>query len=106
MYINVYCPICNLYTVLLYADLSIIDACFYFFSLRLPSESRDINWEDEVDVSFLKDMVHIEDRESDEDGEIVLLTGASGFLGRFILWELLHNESCRTVYCICREGDG
>ena len=87
------------------SDVPLCD-CFYYSRSRIPSESIDMNWEDEVDVSFLKDVPPTEVRESDGEGEIVLLTGASGFLGRFILWELLHNESCRTVYCICRQGDG
>ncbi|KAG1288434.1 hypothetical protein G6F66_009641 [Rhizopus arrhizus] len=35
-------------------------------------------------------------------GWVVLLTGATGSLGSFVLWELLKNEKVKKVYCMVR----
>ncbi len=39
-------------------------------------------------------------------GAVVLLTGATGFLGRFILLELLQNRRCNRIYCLVKEREG
>lgn len=36
----------------------------------------------------------------------VLLTGCTGFLGRFILWELLQNSQVTRVFCLAKMKDG
>lgn len=60
-----------------------------------------------MDVSFLDQLVPSQMSDSnDGGGMVVLLTGATGFLGRFLLWELLHNDQCTMVYCISRDWNG
>ncbi len=36
----------------------------------------------------------------------VLLTGCTGFLGRFILWELLLDSRITQVFCLAKRRDG
>ncbi|GKZ27678.1 hypothetical protein AbraCBS73388_005307 [Aspergillus brasiliensis] len=40
-----------------------------------------------------------------EDGRIVILTGSTGTLGSYILFELLQMQNIRRVYCLCRSAD-
>lgn len=40
--------------------------------------------------------------ERKQQGWVVLLTGATGSLGSFVLWELLKNEKVKKVYCMVR----
>ena len=76
--------------------------------ILIGSDTCGLKWEDEVDLSFLQQ--HVLDREKQSvalpENVAVLLTGATGFLGRFILWELLHLSHCAVVYCIARDSNG
>ena len=37
--------------------------------------------------------------------ENILLTGSTGFLGGFLLWEILQNFHIKKVYCLVRGND-
>ena len=41
-----------------------------------------------------------------EHSSSVLLTGCTGFLGRFILWELLTNSQIKQVFCLAKSKEG
>lgn len=57
---------------------------------------RDLNGEERNEEVMKK-------KESLTDDQIkILLTGSTGFLGRFILWDILNSEKCGLVYCLCR----
>ncbi|KAG6378292.1 male sterility protein-domain-containing protein [Boletus reticuloceps] len=45
------------------------------------------------------------DRTTSTSGKVVVLTGATGSLGPYILDELLADEDVETVYCLCRAKD-
>ena len=84
----------------------------------------EINWHREISIQFLhvsSSVTKLSDKndvprelkeerstkgevkESLTDGQVrILLTGSTGFLGRFILWNLLNSEKCGLVYCLCR----
>ncbi|XP_019858162.1 PREDICTED: carboxylic acid reductase-like isoform X1 [Amphimedon queenslandica] len=89
----------------------------------------EINWQRETSIHFLhvsssvtklsdRDDIprELDDEERSEevtkkenltDDQIkILLTGSTGFLGRFILWNLLNSEKCGLVYCLCRGDNG
>ncbi len=67
-----------------------------------------IDWDNETDLSFLYNLLpsSCDDVGNDNNGVIVLLTGATGFLGRFILWELLCCDKIVKVYCLARSSTG
>ncbi|TEY65541.1 hypothetical protein BOTCAL_0139g00080 [Botryotinia calthae] len=66
-----------------------------------------INWNEEtaVDVQTLKN-VHISHSlstskvETNETSKTVLFTGATGYLGSYLLAELISNQSIQTIHCI------
>ncbi|KAF8441638.1 L-aminoadipate-semialdehyde dehydrogenase [Boletus edulis BED1] len=47
----------------------------------------------------------VNDRTTSTSGKVVVLTGATGSLGSYILDELLADEDVETVYCLCRAND-
>jgi acyl carrier protein len=53
----------------------------------------------QIDSRSFSDTSHL------NSSDIVLLTGGTGFLGCFILYELLSRPECKTVYCIVRSRD-
>lgn len=69
--------------------------------------SSSINWNEEILLDFIT-------QENQNDSSSVLhsekinvfVTGATGFLGRFILLELLRNPKCHVVYCLVRNTKG
>ena len=71
-------------------------------------ESCSINWSKDVSLNFI-----IQDGIQDNSSSFVqsekndvFITGATGFLGRFILLELLKNPKCHLVYCLVRNTKG
>ncbi len=73
--------------------------------------AKAISWEDEasLDDLGLEALCHKQRRPGRDDAVeefSVLLTGATGFLGRFILLELLQNQQCGRIHCIVREREG
>ena len=67
-----------------------------------------VNWEEEIDISFLRGVASPDDTTTveSERERVVLLTGGTGFLGRFILWKLLNSKRVSLVYCLGRSGKG
>lgn len=71
---------------------------------------NDINWDKETKIDFLRisaSAARIDQSTGctlpvEKDNNVVLLTGPGGFLGRFILWELLKSDNCNRIYCLCR----
>ena len=73
------------------------------------TETRSIDWEAESSIKFLETYLHQDKKRSpldNESGITVLLTGATGFLGRFILLALLQKASVGRVYCIVKRKNG
>ena len=77
-------------------------------SSHILSDSS-IDLEAETDISFLENLT------LDKTGgnglisceeKTVLLTGCTGFLGRFLLWELLKCDKVGMVYCLARGNKG
>lgn len=71
--------------------------------------SAAVDWDEEIDISFLENMstdsnAVLPKSTSSSDHAVVLLTGATGFLGRFLLWELLNNSNVEKVYCLVRNS--
>ena len=68
-----------------------------------------IQWGEEVSLEGLELEACVQlsqrDRKGDE-GLSVFLTGATGFLGRFILLELLQNQQCDRIYCLVQNKEG
>lgn len=75
-----------------------------------PHDGEEICWDKEISLDDLGlEALHQgkrEQRDTTVQSATVLLTGATGFLGRFILLELLQNQSCGKVCCIVKEKDG
>ena len=68
-----------------------------------------IDWDKETDIHFLRvssSVNKVGGGVEERDNAIVLLTGSTGFLGRFILLELLDSVKCDHVYAICRGKKG
>ena len=70
-----------------------------------------IDWDKETDIHFLTVSSSVNkviggEGVEERDNAIVLLTGSTGFLGRFILLELLDSVKCDHVYAICRGKKG
>lgn len=73
-------------------------------SLKDKQVPQEVDWEKEMDISFL---------ESEFGGQVVelglpntvvvLLTGAAGFVGKFVLWQLMQDPRCGKIYCLLRE---
>ena len=73
-------------------------------TLELKQVPQETDWQKEMDISLL---------ESDFGGQkvevvlpsavTVLLTGTSGFVGKFILWQLVQDLKCVKIYCLLRE---
>lgn len=67
-----------------------------------------IDWVKETGIHFLQlsaSSVRLTESTSPVLNEqtVVLLTGSTGFLGRYILWELLNSSNCSRIYCLCRD---
>ena len=71
-----------------------------------PQSSLNIDWDKEIDTSFLSSIESSSPDGDGSDNRTVLLTGATGFLGRFILWELLDCDKIVKVYCLARSLSG
>jgi long-chain acyl-CoA synthetase len=82
----------------------------------LPSQDepvKKIDWDKEISIQFLhisSSAVKLSPTSSyttkDNNNSVVLLTGCSGFLGKFILWELIKSKNSIQVYCIIRRYEG
>ena len=75
--------------------------------LTVTALAGTFDWEMEVDISFLKEeAVTVKPFNMSQlpKGTAFLLTGATGFLGRFVLWELVNHECCGLVYCLARRN--
>ena len=77
-------------------------------SSHILSDSS-IDWEAETDISFLENLtLHktVGNGLISCEEKTVLLTGCTGFLGRFLLWELLKCDKVGMVYCLARGNKG
>ena len=76
--------------------------------LNITVLARTFDWEAEADLSFLEEEATTATPPFSASelpkGTIFLLTGATGFLGRFVLWELVSHECCGLVYCLSRRN--
>lgn len=61
-----------------------------------PQPVRD--WNDEIEIP--SSGVPAEKSDLALKDHVAFLTGVKGFLGRFILWELLHQPDCTRIYCL------
>ena len=69
--------------------------------------SYSIDWKKEIILDF--SVTHSHKHSSVpvlSECNTVLLTGATGFLGQFILLELLTNPKCNLIYCLVRSTKG
>ena len=75
------------------------------------SSTSTINWDNEINLKFLyisfatlrsSDVV----TSCEERGVVVFLTEGTGFVGRFILWELLQSKKCNQVFCLVKKSKG
>ena len=75
--------------------------------ISFDASSPSINWSKEVLLDFVTHQ-HQKDSTSSAQSETktVFMTGATGFLGRYILLELLKNPKCHLVYCLVRNTIG
>lgn len=72
-------------------------------SLKLKQVPSEIDWKKEMDISFLESEFGGRKVEMALPGAVtVLLTGTSGFVGRFVLWQLVQDPRCAKVYCLLR----
>ena len=80
----------------------------YTVSCAGAASKESIDWDEEISTKFLHYSSSVEKLCSLEKKEsnIVLLTGCTGFLGKFILLELLKSEKCSRVYCLIRKNEG
>lgn len=71
-------------------------------------ERGSIDWDAESSIEFLLKYSDHKERIPLRNESIitVLLTGATGFLGRFILLALLQSATIEKVYCIVKRKDG
>ena len=76
-------------------------------SAKGPS-TASIDWVKEASIDSLGLDDHPQRPLSDvpEVSSSVLLTGCTGFLGRFILWELLLDSRITQVFCLTKEKNG
>lgn len=74
-----------------------------------PLQKREIfNFYEETSITFLQQYSKRKKEKFliNQHQPTVLLTGATGFLGRFILLELLQSENVNKVYCIVKGRNG
>ena len=69
------------------------------------------SWESEASLdSLLAEIIEnsqcILDCDASNRASSILLTGSTGFLGRFILWELLLNSQISKVFCLIQNKEG
>ena len=89
-------PLQNIFQRVVHKPLSFIDS------------RSTINWNKEC----LLDCITKEEIQDDQSSLVysdkinVFMTGATGFLGRFILLELLRNTKCNKIYCLVRNTKG
>ena len=72
-------------------------------------QTPSIDWSKEIVLDFINSDSHRHSQHPvvPTDGSTsVFLTGATGFLGQFILLELLKNPKCRHIYCLVRGTEG
>ena len=71
-------------------------------------QTPSIDWSKEIVLDFINADSHRRSQHSITiDGSTsVFLTGATGFLGQFILLELLKNPKCHHIYCLVRGTEG
>ena len=71
-------------------------------------KSGAFDWDAETSVDFLRSYSNPkkETFQRNIPKVDVLLTGATGFLGRFLLLELLHSAKVNKVYCIVKGSSG
>lgn len=71
---------------------------------------KAICWEEEISLDGLglEDLLLQGQKErTDTDAQsTVFLTGATGFLGRFVLMDLLHSQQCGRIFCLVKEREG
>ena len=71
------------------------------------SDVSEVDWDEEVSLKFLKGYSqHGGGRSTAGQPVTVLLTGATGFLGRFILLTLLQSTAVDKVHCIVQWKNG
>jgi len=71
------------------------------------SDVSEIDWDEEVSLKFLEGYSqHGGGRSTAGQPVTVLLTGATGFLGRFILLTLLQSSAVDKVHCIVQWKNG
>ena len=88
-------PLQNILRLIVNKPLSFIESC------------SPINWSKEVLLDFVTQESQDDSSSSAHSEKInVFMTGATGFLGRFILLELLRNPKCHLVYCLARNTNG
>ncbi len=69
----------------------------------------EVNWDEEADLSFIRNMPFVCDYTPESlHGKkvVVLLTGATGFLGQYLLWEILMSDRVTKVICLTRRLSG
>lgn len=77
-------------------------------AVNSTSEAKSIiDWDNETSIQFLEVCASLTKVQSFErkGPNVVLLTGSTGFLGKFILLELLKSKNCSRVYCLVRKTD-
>ena len=72
---------------------------------EIGSLEEDIRWESEISLDDLGLSASAASFHRRKD-VTVFLTGATGFLGRFLLLELLQNKQCSKVYCLVKTREG
>lgn len=98
-------PLCNIFQHIVSALSGEVDDIILHNQIDHVTHSH-VNWEEEIDISFLRGVASPDDTTTveSERERVVLLTGGTGFLGRFILWELLNSKRVSLVYCLGRSG--
>ena len=80
------------------------------FGSNADAGSRDLtlpDWSEEASLKgFLEEVEDNPPFSRTERASCVLLTGSTGFLGRFILSELLLDPNVRKVFCLVQEKNG
>ena len=75
----------------------------------IDSNFAEVNWDEETDVSFIRSMPFVCNYTPESlHGKkvVVLLTGATGFLGQYLLWEILMSDQVIKVICLTRRLSG
>lgn len=74
--------------------------------ISFDASSPSINWSKEVLLDFVTHHQKDSTSSAQSEAKTVFMTGATGFLGRYILLELLKNPKCHLVYCLVRNTIG